>query len=1048
VNSRRRQTLRQLCCAALAAACCALIAPAARAQQGSAVLVGNVRDASSGKGVADSLVSVTSPALQGEEIAVTDELGAYRIPGLPPGMYRLRVERAGFRPYAREQLDLHADTTIRLNVALLPDALQSQAVVVVGRTPTVDTSSSSTGMNITADFTQRVPVAAPGTRGSAARSFESVADVVPGAQPDAFGVSIFGSSSPENRYLLDGLPAGNATLGVLGTPLSMDFIKEVSVVSGGYMPEYGRATGGILNAITKSGSNEFRSSVFSNWSPAALSGQRKTVRRQGETIVTEPNLAYMGDVGGDVGGPIVRDKLWFYFGFDWSETKYKLKRSLHEAQFDDAGQPLTDDQGGPLTALIPGTTHIYSAQQDLFQGIAKLTWAVDRRNRLTLSANGVYPVSGGGGKYGVNPLTGQPEIGTENTTYTTPHNRPYAALAHRYRSDSTNLGVKWSSILRPDRAFLDTWLGWNRARTSMSPSDGAAIGSQSGLGGVSNAWWLRNDPPHSIGDFESLPAGACAPPSANPDALPCPVLDYRTGGPEFVDQQVIDRVQVRSIFTYLFQALGHHVFKLGVDLEHQLHDGRRAYTGTRDFTESADGSYQQILGYGYLTGPDEAVWLDSLHNRTRSVALGGFVQDSWSVADVVTLNLGLRYDAQLLYAADQSLAMTLPRQWSPRVGVIYDPTREGRAKLFANFARFYESVPLRMLDRYLSGEPLLFAGSDSAQCDPRQPGQTNGSCLADSALTSMGLPPNDKYYAASSGTSVVDPKIKAPSTDEFVAGADYELLRDGRIGVTYTKRWLNSTIEDMSRDEGQTFFFGNPGYGIARDFPKAQRKYDGVTLYFTKLFSQSWLAQASYTLSWLRGNYSGLFRPEDLQFDPHQSTDFDIPSLIINRSGPLPGDHRHFIKLFGAKEFKISDNEYVTPGLAFRAVSGDPTNYLGAHPLYGVDQVYILPRGSGERLPWNYSADVRLSYRFEFTEKRSLSINIDVFNLFNFQHAIALDQRYTTSPVAPIAKGGGLSSLSNADGTPFDPAAANPNFGRATGYQAPRVFRFGMKVTF
>jgi len=278
-------------------------ASSASAQQGTAVLVGRVQDAESGKPIADAVVTVLSSSLQGEELAVTDAAGAYRIPDLPPGVYVLRVEKESFRPYAREAIDLHADTTIRLNASILPEALKAKEVVVVGRTPSVDVGSSSTGMNITSDFTSRIPLSVPG---AAARSFESVADVVPGAQSDAFGVSIFGTTSPENRYLLDGLSVSNPTFGTLGTPLSIDFIKEVSVLTGGYMPEYGRATGGILNAITKSGSNDFHGSVFLNFAPGALEGHRHQVQREAQTIVTSPKLAHMGDVGGDVGGPIIR----------------------------------------------------------------------------------------------------------------------------------------------------------------------------------------------------------------------------------------------------------------------------------------------------------------------------------------------------------------------------------------------------------------------------------------------------------------------------------------------------------------------------------------------------------------------------------------------------------------------------------------------------------------------------------------------------------------------------------------------------------------------
>src|SRR5262249_28071514 len=153
-------------------------------------------------------------------------------------------------------------------------------------------------------------------------------------------------------------------------------------------------------------------------------------------------------------------------------------------------------------------------------------------------------------------------------------------------------------------------------------------------------------------------------------------------------------------------------------------------------------------------------------------------------------------------------------------------------------------------------------------------------------------------------------------------------------------------------------------YGIAGDFPKAQRDYDAVTIYFSKVFADTWLGEASYTWSYLRGNYAGLFQPLTGQLDPNLSAAFDLKSILPNTSGPLPGDHTHQIKLFGAKEWEITSAHHVLTGLALRAHSGAPTNYLGSHPLYGLDLVYILPQGSGDRLRWNYGADMQLGYRF------------------------------------------------------------------------------------
>ena len=114
------------------------LTPHALAQQGAAVVRGRIADAASQKPIADAVVTLTSPDLQAEEIAVTDASGVYRVQNLPPGRYALQVEAENYQPYAHEGLDLHADNTIQLDVLLLPTMLQAEEIVVIGKTPTID----------------------------------------------------------------------------------------------------------------------------------------------------------------------------------------------------------------------------------------------------------------------------------------------------------------------------------------------------------------------------------------------------------------------------------------------------------------------------------------------------------------------------------------------------------------------------------------------------------------------------------------------------------------------------------------------------------------------------------------------------------------------------------------------------------------------------------------------------------------------------------------------------------------------------------------------
>jgi hypothetical protein len=318
---------------------------------------------------------------------------------------------------------------------------------------------------------------------------------------------------------------------------------------------------------------------------------------------------------------------------------------------------------------------------------------------------------------------------------------------------------------------------------------------------------------------------------------------------------------------------------------------------------------------------------------------------------------------------------------------------------------------------------------------------------------------NQKYQRTGGDKVPIDPDISAQSSSEFVVGGEYEVFPDAHVGVTYTRRWMNKAIEDMSRDEANTYFIGNPGFGIARDFPKAVRNYDAVTLAFTKTFSNTWLAQASYTISTLRGNYAGLFRPETGQLDPNINSDFDLQSLLPNRTGALPGDATHQIKLFGSKDFLLPKDMVATLGATFRTRSGSPLSYLGSHVLYGGNEVFILPRGAAGRGDWIHNFDMRLGYAVKLGKQAQVGFTVDIFNLFNFQGATARDQTYTSSDVLPIVGGTekdlpsasamSAGKLKKTDGTPFDPKTELfANFKNPTQFQDPRQFRFGAKVTF
>lgn len=1032
------------------------LASGAFAQFGTGTLTGKVTDAATGAPVADVVVTATSEQLQGEQIVVTDASGTFHIPTLPPGEYTLRYEGDTYRPFSRSGIALRASVTLRADAQLLPETVAAEEVTIVAKAPTVDVGSTRQGVTINSDFTDRVPVAPPTGKGAANRSFEQLAEIAPGVRNDTYGASVAGTTSVENVYMIDGIAVGNPGFGYNGSPFGIDFIKETSVITGGYLPEYGRGGGGILDVTTKSGSNEFHGSVFGNVMPWSASPKFPAPQ---DTISTTYALDSVRDFGFDLGGPIVKDKLWFYVGADVSKLSYELIRDLNALSVDASGEYLRDADGLIVSERIPGTHRTLLAEQTGIQYIAKLTFAPDEDNRFELTHRGTPTRSGGDGMYSVDYETGLPNVAAS------PGARiigPYEPTAWQQIADSYSTSLKWTHAALNKRLTFDTILGWDHQRTADLAADGT-IGGPGISGDPLFSFGRTNPMPHSITDFENIPdPSICMNPVAMGD-LRCPAADYLVGGPQILSDRYFNRVQARELVTFVTEGLGHHIVKAGIEFEYMGYESMRGYPGGPLLSESAGGANTNDLRrFGGLTAPDEAYTLPLVRINTYTLSFGTFLQDSWSIMDKVTLNAGLRYDTQSLYA-DQGLGMRLPNQWSPRLGLIYDPTQEGRAKLYANYAIYYQTFPLNVMDRAGSGEPQIRSSRPFAACNPSAPNYPEG-CDNPDVLNSTGPNgPNSKWSYLSTGRLAVDPDIKSQSTSEFSVGGEYEIITDGRIGVSYIRRWMNNVLEDMSRDEGNSYFVGNPGSGIASDFPEAERTYDAGILYFTKTFSDDWLAQASYTLSYLRGNWEGLFRAQTGQLDPGTNSDFDLRSLVINRTGPLSGDRRHEIKLFLARDIELARRHHLDVGTSYRARSGAPTNYLGEHLLYGSDEVFLLARGTGDRMPWVHNIDLHVGYTFFETKDARIQITADIFNLFNFQAVVTRTQRYTNRPVEPItgdaAKDPFLDAerkvidpsrivASDGDPRPFDDSDRYLAFGAPTSYQPPISMRIGVKGSF
>ena len=264
-------------------------------------LRGVLKDKATGEKAIGATVVATSPALVGEQVVITDENGQYFINSLPPGVYTLTIYYND-KPFSRGNVLIQVGKEAVVNVTVDSAAGKpgGETIVIQGSAPIIDQGSTKTGQTITDDYTRNIPTG---------RTFGAVLGSAAGSQGDTYGTSIAGATSAENVFVVEGINTTDTGFGGISSNLPNEFIQETEVISGGYNAEFGRATGGIVNVVTKQGSNELRGSVYGYFKPGALYSAAERIQREGSSIDFADNVDYQYDFGAEVGGPIIKDKL-------------------------------------------------------------------------------------------------------------------------------------------------------------------------------------------------------------------------------------------------------------------------------------------------------------------------------------------------------------------------------------------------------------------------------------------------------------------------------------------------------------------------------------------------------------------------------------------------------------------------------------------------------------------------------------------------------------------------------------------------------------------
>lgn len=274
------------------------------AQSTTGNLEGWIRDAG-GSAIVGTNVTVTSPDLQGVRGISTDDRGFFRLLALPSGMYLVKLQHVSYQPATYENIHIWLGKTTTLpEVRLQQSNVEMAEVVVSGERPLLDPTSATSGANLSIEKIDVLPLD---------RNYRGIASIVPGANQSYYGdeVNIAGATGAENRYFIDGHDVTDWYNGVGGTNLPYNFVHEVEVKTGGYEPEYKSSLGGTINVVTHSGGNDFSGQAFGFFTNSNFAGQHLLA-------ANEPPKGTFSqyDFGLAVGGPILRDRLWFFTAFN------------------------------------------------------------------------------------------------------------------------------------------------------------------------------------------------------------------------------------------------------------------------------------------------------------------------------------------------------------------------------------------------------------------------------------------------------------------------------------------------------------------------------------------------------------------------------------------------------------------------------------------------------------------------------------------------------------------------------------------------------------
>jgi len=672
--------------------------------------------------------------------AETNDAGEYNLLSVPPGQYTLTVTAGGFAKVVVKQLTLNVGQSAQYPVTMQLAAAETE-ITVTGEPQLIETSKSSTSTIIGQRRIENLPINGRNYVNFSLTNSQLQRDVAPsiGAAPTS-GLNFGGQRARSNAVNVDGMDAVDNSVNGIRSTISQEGVQEFQILTNGYEAEYGRASGGVINIITKSGTNDFHGAAF---------GYLRNRNIQAvNPFSNTPDPAYTRvQAGLAFGGPIKKDRTYYYFSFETTRRQ--------ETGFSTIGQnnfglvPLANAAAFGIPA-VPGFTPLVTPDQAAFLSAVGPNPATVPYAQLAVFGSGIALAG----------TQGSPLLGNFPIT-----NAPLPASFHNLLSQVGNYPVSEATdvySLRLDHKFNDS--NQLMIRAGLSPSDvtGIQVNAQNqdfgqnafsrtstqnyhdGSIGGQDTWIVG---PNKINDLRyqysrrGLLYNFSRGPGGGDVAVNIPGFAFFGREPfSFVDR-VEQRHQLSDNFSWVH---GRHNIKFGEDYNHLPveADFTVNFGGIYNFSEltgsqlngafSGFPNFSAVQAYGLGIPQVFIQGIGNPHDSFTTNTMGFFLQDSWQMNSHLTLNYGVRYDYELspTFPAVNSLSQTaqdalnitqgIPRDnnnVAPRVGFAYDPKADGKTVIRGSYGMFYDHPLLALAfdsdvaDGSQAPQFILFGGS-------------------------------------------------------------------------------------------------------------------------------------------------------------------------------------------------------------------------------------------------------------------------------------------------------------------------------------------------